>query len=398
MSSTKLKGLRSLLFWSFIISLTGCTRNPQEPNQGLKAHGFGIESSRRLARQNIKSEFVELTNIVAERAPRVIAKMLANDRILANTKFEVGFAELRLDADLPRFFTTDDNRVLEVTLEQAQPCNVKPLTPSSPIIFAADPDRFESDEEDYVCKGLLVENGVVKPISFTLAEYVNKLSHIPLYFVGYQELNSTAKVESTSKGSLSQNLVAAPGGSVACHKIHMKKDHDPWNNEECEVYIHPPTTGGIYNNTTDFVFDGERHPDARNRNVIFPDVNNTSTIYICADLPVFFTLLGANQGFVAIEDDEGEGRHNRDVCQYGGCTPYNPYFFDAAVDVRKADGNAIWGTSRRFIYDYIPGINSDDILQSGCYEQFNLNWQPEPGVDVQFALNHNEFWLQRVFF
>jgi hypothetical protein len=109
-------------------------------------------------------------------------------------------------------------------------------------------------------------------------------------------------------------------------------------------------------------------------------------------------LQSSQQGWVAIEDDDTEGTHNRN---FHLTPPYPPQpspvcGFGAAVDVHNADGSKIWGTSRQFCYWWCcEGINSDDIVQSGCYEQFDLNWSVPNNVDIWYSLNHDEFWMQR---
>ncbi len=205
------------------------------------------------------------------------------------------FVELNLDADLPRSFSTPDGRILEATLERAQPCQVMPSNSTSKIIFAPDPDRFLRDDEAYIVKGLLVDHGSITPISFTLDDYVKRFANVPLYLVGYQDRTPIAQENSLKK--------TTSGLYLACHKLHMKKDLDSGSNEECEVYTLSPGQTR-YNMTTSLKFDGIGKPDAAGRSVYFPDVNMTSSIYTAVDRPAFFLLQSQAQGWVAIEDDQ----------------------------------------------------------------------------------------------
>jgi hypothetical protein len=286
-------------------------------------------------------------------------------------------------------------RTLETTLERAQPCQVTPKSKTAPIFFAPDPDRFQGDDENHICKGWRVENGNITPAAFTLDEYVNNLSHVPLYLVGYRE-RPNVLLQSLAKSS----KTATAGDWVACYKIHMKKDQDFWSNEECEVYTEPLAgTSSRYNYDTNFLFNDTYRTDAAGRQPFFPDVNSTNTIYYCYDLPFFFQLTAQSQGWVAIEDDDNAGRHHSN---YYGPPPVptlpGPYYYkDVGVDVHHANGAKTWGTVRSFQYwRYAQGINDDDIWTSGCYEDFNTSWSVPNNVEVWYALNGNEFWMKKI--
>lgn len=193
-------------------------------------------------------------------------------------------------------------------------------------------------------KAGMFKNGSVTAVSFTLDEYINNLSSIPLYLVGYRE-RPLKQTKSLMKGSSVTEL----GYWLACRRIHMKQDQDPWSNEECEVY-----TGSAsgYNYSTNLLFNGTYRYDAANRSVLFPDVNNTSSIYYAYGLPYFFQLTTQNQGWAAIEDDDDAGTHHS---SYYGPPPVptlpGPFYYkDVAVDVCHPDWNVDWGTVRTFHY------------------------------------------------
>jgi hypothetical protein len=235
-----------------ILVLTHCSKNPQSPATLTNSNGLSKTSLVRFTGMDLKAEFEELATLLAQRAPRVIEKIMAID------KLEALFSELDLDAELPRLFVMGDGRILETTLERAQPCKVTPTSFNSPIIFAPDPDRFQRDEENHICTGWQVENGKITLVSFTLDEYVNSFSKIPLYLVGYREqpkdMKASTPFAQTGLSPKSSVSTAASGDIyVACHKIHMKKDHDPWSNEETQVFTKPPG-GSQYNFLTGLIF------------------------------------------------------------------------------------------------------------------------------------------------
>jgi hypothetical protein len=278
---------------------------------------------------------------------------------------------------------------LEATLERAQPCQVMPSNSTSKIIFAPDPDRFLRDDEAYIVKGLLVDRGSITPISFALDDYVKRFANVPLYLVGYQDRTPIAQSNSLLKTAAALYL--------ACHKIHMKKDLDWGSNEECEVYTSPPGQTR-YNMTTGLLFDGIGKYDAAGRYVYFPDVNTTSSIYTASQIPAFFSLQSQAQGWVAIEDDQTAGTHNRNWFLPGPptCT-YCPLIFSAAVTVCYPNWSVV-STVREFWCWYSGPINSDDVWQDGCYEGFDTTWdatQPQnQDSDYWYSLNDNEFWVQ----
>lgn len=372
-------GLLICLAWF----MANCSKNPQDAVSIKEANNVGKVLSAGMAEKDLKPEFEKLVTLLSQRASRVIGKIIAAEE-MATDKVERSFAELNFDADLPRTFTTSEGRVLEITLERAQPCHVTPATPTSAIIFAPDPDRFVRDDEAYIVRGLLVDRGSMTPISFTLDDYVNRFANVPLYFVGYQDRTPVAQVNSLKKTTAALYL--------ACSKLHMKKDLDPGSNEECEVYTMSPGQTS-YNMETILIFNGGTRLDAAGRSATFPDVNNTSTIYTAASIPAFFPLLSQAQGWVAIEEDVTAGTHNRDpgssTCQY--C----PRLFSAAVTVCSP----IWqvtSTVRDFVYWYSGPVNSDDIWQDGAYEGFDTNWAAVNNLnsDYWYSLSGNEFWVQ----
>lgn len=370
-----------------ILLTASCSKNPQDAATFNEASSIGKVISTGIAEKDLKLEFEKLAMQLSQRAAKVIGKIMTRDKV-ATDRAELSFAELNLDADLPRTFTTSDDRILQTTLERAQPCNVMPGATTSTIIFAPDPDRFLRDEEAYIVKGLLVDHGSITPISFTLDDYTNRFANIPLYFVGYQDRTPIAQANSLKKTTFALYL--------ACRKIHMKKDLDPGSNEECEVYTLSPGQTN-YNISTGLLFDGISKLDAADRSVYFPDVNNTSTIYTATQIPAFFQLQSQAQGWVAIEDDGTAGTHNRNWFLPGPptCT-YCPLIFSAAVTVRYPDWT-LSSTARGFSCWYSGPIPSDDdIWQDGCYEGFNTSWDAvsHPDSDYWYALNGNEFWVQ----
>ena len=372
-------GLLICLAWF----MANCSKNPQDAVSINEANNVDKVLSAGMAEKDLKPEFEKLATLVSQRASRVIGKIIAAEE-MATDKVERSFAELKLDADLPITLTTSDGRVLEITLEWAQPCEVTPATPASAVIFAPDPDRFLRDDEAYMVKGLLVERGSVTPISFTLDDYARRFANVPLYFVGYQDHTPVAQVNSLKKTTAALYL--------ACSKLHMKKDLDPGTNEECEVYTMSPGQTS-YNMETSLIFNGGTRLDAANRSATFPDVNNTSTIYTAASIPAFFPLLSQTQGWVAIEEDVNAGTHNRDP---GSSTCiYCPRLFSAAVTVCSPNW-VVTSTVRDFVYWYSGVVNSDDIWQDGCYEGFDLNWAAvgNQNTDYKYSLNGNEFWVQ----
>lgn len=366
---------------------TSCSKNPQDVVAFNETNSLSKVVAAGVAEKDLKLEFEKLAMLLSKRTPRVIEKIMATDK-LETDRAELSFAELNLDADLPRAFATNDGRILEMTLERAQPCQVMPSAPTSAIIFAPDPDRFLRDGEAYVVKGLLVERGSITPISFTLDDYVKRFASVPLYFIGYQDRTPVAQVNSLQKTTTALYL--------ACRQIHMKKDLDPGSNEECEVYTLSPGQTS-YNMETGLKFDGISKPDAAGRGVYFPDVNNTSTIYTATQIPAFFLLQSQAQGWVAIEDDQTAGTHNRDP---GSSTCiYCPRIFSAAVTVCSPNWTVI-STVRDFLYWYSGPINSDDIWQDGAYEGFDTGWDAVQHLDLdyKYSLNGNEFWVQAKFY
>ncbi len=257
-----------LLVCFFILNIN-CSKNPKDPTMPNETESLGKVVSVGIAEKDLKPEFEKLAMLLSKRASKVIGKIMAKDK-LGTDRAELSFADLNLDADLPRSFTTPDGQILETTLERAQPCHVMPSTSTSTIIFAPDPDRFLRDDEAYIVKGLFVDRGKISPISFTLDEYVNRFADVPFYLVGYQDRTPVAPVNPSKK--------TTPGLYLACHKLHMKKDLDSGSSEECQVFTLPPG-GSRYNKATDLIFDGISRYDAANRYVYFPDVNSTSAIY-----------------------------------------------------------------------------------------------------------------------
>ncbi len=367
--------------------MASCSKNPQDSTALNETNSLNKVVATGMAEKDLKPEFEKLAMLLSKRASRVIEKIMASDK-LETDRAELSFAELNLDADLPRSFATNDGRILQMNLERAQPCNVMPSAPTAKIIFAPDPDRFVRDGEAYLVKGLLVDRGSITPISFTWDDYANRFANVPLYLVGYQDRTPIAQINSLKK--------TTSGLYLACRKIHMKKDHDPGSNEECEVYILSPGQSS-YNMETGLKFDGISKPDAAGRGVYFPDVNNTSTIYTATQIPAFFLLQPQAQGWCAIEDDQTAGTHNRDP---GSSTCiYCPRLFSAAVTVCSPNWT-VTSTVRDFVYWYSGQINSDDIWQDGCYEGFDTNWAAvgNQNTDYWYSLNGNEFWVQAKFY
>ncbi len=377
--------LAGLLVCFFILN-TNCSKNPKDPTMSNGTESLGKVVSVGIAEKDLKPEFEKLARLLSQRASKVIGKIMAKDK-MGTDRTELSFAHLNLDADLPRSFTTPDGRILETTLERAQPCHVMPSTSTSAIIFAPDPDRFLRDDEAYIVKGLFVDRGSLTPISFTLDEYVDRFSNVPFYLVGYQDRTPIAQSNSLQKMAASLYL--------ACHKIHMKKDLDSGSSEECQVFTLPPG-GSRYNKSTGLIFSGNERYDAANRYVYFPDVNTTSSIYTATQIPAFFPLQAQAQGWVAIEDDDTQGTHNRAWFLPGPptCT-YCDLIFSAAVTVCSPNWSVV-STVREFWCWYSGPINSDDVWQDGCYEGFNTSWDAvqHPNLDYKYSLYGNEFWVQ----
>lgn len=379
--------VRSGLLLCLALFTMSCSKNPQDAAAVNTPESLSKVVATGMAEKDLKPEFEKLAMLLSQRASQVIEKIMATDK-METERAELSFAALNLDADLPRSFATNDGRILQITLERAQPCNVMPSASTAKIIFAPDPDKFVRDKEAYLVKGLLVDRGSITPISFTLEDYVNFFASVPLYFVGYQDRTPAAQVNSLQK--------TTSGLYLACRKIHMKQDLDPGSNEECEVYIMSPGQTS-YNMETGLKFDGISKPDAAGRGVYFPDVNNTSTIYTATQIPAFFLLQPQAQGWCAIEDDQTAGTHNRDP-GYSTCI-YCPRLFSAAVTVCSPNWT-VNSTVRDFVYWYSGPINSDDIWQDGCYEGFDTNWAAvgNQNVDYKYSLNGNEFWVQAKYY
>ncbi len=375
------------LLFCWIIAMMSCAKTPQAPTTTTDANILLKASSNISSPADLKARFEQLATILAQRAPQI------TNKLIGTAEGEMPFDDLHLDADLPRKFVMTDGRVLATTLERAQPCRITPSSKASAIIFAPDPDRFQRDEESHICKGWLVKNGSITAVTFTLEEYVKDFANTPLYLVGYQE----RRVEQAQP--LHKSL-SPPGYWLGCRKIHMKNDLDSWSNEECEVYLKLPGASR-YNYETNWLFNGVDRYDAAGRFSYFPDVNNTSTIYTENDRPILFEIISQSQSWVAIEDDDGAGKHHSN---YYGPPPVpslpGPFYYkDVVVDVQYANFSASWGTTRQFQYWwYAQGINDDDIWTSGCYENFDLNWNPPLNTDQFYSLNGNEFWVQKVNF
>lgn len=395
MRSFHLKFFALTMLLALVLS---CSENPQQPSVREEA-GQLKKSSVAIDRKELKAEFENLAKMLAQRAPQVAEKLMSRQ------EFEATFDELELDRSLPRSFQTADGYFLQITLERAQPCQVSPASRNAEIIFAPDPDRFQPKNLNHTCQGFRVKAGNVEAVSFTLNDYLTSLSHIPLYIVGYKEeaLNISA---SSSPGTARVINKASPvAGQVSsfiaatCYQIRMKKDHDPWSNEECEVYTHPATSSAYatYKRETTLIFNGGSHLDAAGRTLSFPDVNN-SGIYTPSTSIALATLDSYNRGWIAIEDDVIAGIHHINI-PLPGCPPNIDCYsvVGATVDVQLAVGTPIGGTVRFFDFLKRTGItDTDDIWQSGAYEQFNSSsFNPAPGTIPHYALNDNDFWMKR---
>lgn len=400
---SKTAGLLGTVILVTLITLIGCSENPFSPAKLETGSTVAKSSGVTMTPTNLRLEFEQLAKKLAERAPNVIEKLMTNYEALSleNRRLSISLSELGLVTDLPSELQLANGRVLRTTLERAQPCQVMPASTSSPIIFAPDPDRFQPDDANHICAGYLVKDGKVTSVSFTLDEYRTEFSGIPLFLVGGIE---EADAVSSNRPS-AQNYTLSKGfpASVqsvryaACHKIRMKTDHDPWSNEETEVYLSDPTISGLFKKETNWIFSGHWRNDAAGRYVYFDDVNN-SDWYVLENGIAFFALDWVNRGWVAIEDDYWAGLHFR-IWPEPGPAPIDPVtiIFTAQTDVQKANGTILWDQVRDYLASSWrvsdPYISSDDIWQSGAYEDFTLAWNPLPTEFIKYALNDNDFWM-----
>ncbi len=122
-------------------------KRPKDPTMSNGTESLGKVVSVGIAEKDLKPEFEKLAMLLSQRASEVIGKIMAKDK-RGTDGTELSFAHLNLDPDLPRSFTTPDGRILETTLERAQPCHVMLSTSTSTIIFA--PDGFLRDDEAYI--------------------------------------------------------------------------------------------------------------------------------------------------------------------------------------------------------------------------------------------------------
>lgn len=394
------------LVWTVIlvalITLVGCSENPYSPAKLESGNAVAKNSGVIMTLTDTQHEFEQLAAKLAECAPNVIEKLMTNYEVLSleNRRMSVSFSELGLVTDdLPGELQLANDRVLKTTLEKAQPCQVMPTSTTSPIIFAPDPDRFQPDDANHICAGYLVKDGRITSVSFTVDEYLKEFSGVPLFLVGgIEEADAvssnrpSAQNHSLSKGT-PRSVQAAR--YATCHRIRMKTDHDPWSNEETEVYLWDPQFSA-YSGETDWIFDGNWRYDAADRYVRFVDVNG-SNWYDLINGIAFFALDWINRGWVAIEDDFWAGRHFRTWTNPGPPPPAHIpviFGFEAQTDVQKADGTILWDQVREYtVWYWDQSINSDDIWQSGAYEDFTLAWNPPPTQFNWYALNDNDFWM-----
>src|SRR5574342_988739 len=160
LTSQAIRAVLAGLLLVLTLFMVNCSKNPQESPLFDESKQVDKVISAGIAEKDLKPEFEKLTMLLAQRASKVIGKIRAIDKI-GTERAELPFAKLNLDVDLPRSFATSDGRILETTLERAQPCQEMPSAPTSKIIFAPDPDRFLRDEEAYVVKGLLIDRGTI---------------------------------------------------------------------------------------------------------------------------------------------------------------------------------------------------------------------------------------------
>lgn len=391
---TKRVFIKTLLICSVssLMFFLSCSKNSETPFGIDNETNFSLNNATNLAKasspEELRTHFDELSRKMAQKASRVIEKILASEKML-EAKLEVDFDELELDTDLARAFLSPEGLLLKTTLERAKPSNINPKSKSAAIIFAPDPDRFQPEEMEHICTGWLAENGDVQPIEFTKDEYEAKLNNIPLYLVGFKEIDNNVLSKSGNSSSTIHKIASSPYAAV--HSIRFKTSKETWGNHEFEVYLKLADLDE-YSQGTTHKFDGISKNDAAGRYVYYSDINDKGVWYSLVDEPAFFALDSKDRGWIAIEDDYIVGTHNQGF-QYG-CQSGYPCSNFYVVDVQFADFSANYSVVRRLWYMPVSGTNLDDVWTKGCYEEFTSSWTHSGSYDW-FALNHNDFRMKR---
>lgn len=255
------------------------------------------------------------------------------------------------------------------------------------VLFAPDPDVFKSEKEEHNCDAFLWQDGIVSKVSFTVEEYESKWSAVPLFLLSY-------KCSSDGSGKNLQKVAAVAGDWAVLYAIKQKTNMETWGSMEIMISTQQQAGEG-YAAYDLLVFDGTTHDDYAGRPRYHPDVNTAGSKYdITGGIAVVYAGNSSNHGWVVEENDYGY----EDVLNMDHPTPF-PYdltaFGYSTVDVNPANSGRVDNQTRKFWYNTVSTINSDDIAKSGCYEGYDTSWSLAYNTEHEEALDDNHFWLKR---